>query len=261
MVRRTPRPTGASQAQNTRAHGALITAAGPQMRALLHDLALPTFRRYASRWGYAVIVDDLHLDGIGADDAAQQAKWAKIHLLRDALKAYPLVLWLDADVLILRNDEDIAERLHPDDFQGLVMENVPYEHRMNPNTGVWLMRSCPTAFEFLAAVEAAGPQPGPWADQGAVLEVLGWDRGDDRYHWARPGRGSRFLGGTSWLPPGWNQPYVGGRTEKDVFNSAAESYATRPCVPRPHALHFMGMKPTARYEQMAAAVRAIQAAS
>lgn len=110
---------------------------------------------------------------------------------------------------------------------------------MNPNTGVWLMRSSRSAFEFLDAVEAAGPQPGPWADQGAVLAALGWDRGDERYHWAGPGPGSRFLAGTSWLPPGWNQPYLEGRTDENCYNGSAASYVGRPDRSGPvrHPLH------------------------
>ena len=190
-------------------------------------------------------------DGDGADGAAQRAKWAKIDLLRRALTRYPLAVWLDADVLIVRDDEDIASHLHPDHFHALVMEQVPHEHRVNPNTGVWVMRSCPTAFRFLDAVQAAGPQPGPWADQGAVLAVLGWDRGDQQHWWARPGGGSRYLSATSWLPPGWNQPYLGGRVPENLFNSSAASYRGRPTVPDPHAIHFMGMTRDARYRHMA----------
>jgi hypothetical protein len=230
------------------------------MRAALHELALPTFHRFAARWGYAVHAEDLPTDGIGADAAAQQAKWTKIRLLREALSDLPLALWLDADVLLAREDEDIAVHLHPDCFQALAIEQVPHEHRVNPNTGVWLMRSCPRAFDFLDAVEAAGPQPGPWADQGAVLATLGWDRGDERYWWSRPGHGGHFLAGTSWLPTGWNQPYLLGRNDEDLFNGSANSYEDRPTVTAPHAVHFMGMTPAARYRHMAAATAALTTA-
>jgi hypothetical protein len=232
--------------------GAVVTAAGPQMRPVLHDLALPTFRTWARCWGWTVLPHDLASDGVGADHGAQSAKWAKLRLLRKALQQHPLVLWLDADVLLLGVEEDISTHLHPDSFQALALESVPAEHRVNPNTGVWLLRSCPQSLAFLDAVEEAGPQPGPWADQGAVLAALGWNRGDANYHWARPGEGSRFLAGTSWLPPGWNQPWVEDRTESDCFNSEACSYADRPRVPNPRALHFMGMAPAARYRAMAA---------
>ena len=130
---------------------------------------------------------------------------------------------------------------------------------MNPNTGVWLLRSCPESFAFLDSVEDAGPQPGPWADQGAVRAALGWDRGDERYHWARPGPGSRHLSGTSWLPTGWNQPYVDGRCAAESFNSGAGSYRDRPRVDDPHALHFMGMSPAARYRAMGEATPLLHA--
>lgn len=232
--------------------GALVTAAGPRMRSVLHDLALPSFRRYARRWNWSVVVKDLPSDGAGATPGAQQAKWVKLHLLRQALQSHQLALWVDADVLLLRQDEDLTMHLHPEHFQAFVLEQVPSEHRVNPNTGVWLMRSCPQAFAFLDAVEAAGPQPGPWADQGGVLAALGWDRGDDSYRWARPGPGNAFLAGTGWLPPGWNQPYLQDRRDAECFNSAAASYGDRPQVRDPHALHFMGMTPEARYRAMAA---------
>jgi hypothetical protein len=242
---------GLTNAEDRPVRGALVTAAGPSMRRALHDLALPTFAAYARRWGWQVLAEDLATDAAATSSAAQQAKWAKVRLLRQALVHHPLALWIDADVLLLRDDEDLVMHLHPDHFQSLALEQVPAEHRVNPNTGVWLMRSCPQAFAFLDAVEQVGQQPGPWADQGAVLAALGWDRGDTDYSWARPGPGNAFLAGTSWLPPGWNQPYQGTRLEQGSFNSSAGSYADRPRVLDPHALHFMGMQPCARYEAMA----------
>lgn len=231
------------------------TAAGPGMWAVLHELALPTFARYADRFGYDLRAIDLPADGERVDDQAQRAKWAKIAIIRAALADYAVAVWLDADALVLRADEDIAAHLHPGHFQALALEQVPLEHRVNPNTGVWVLRSTPAAFRFLDAVEAAGPQPGPWADQGAVLATLGWNRGDERYHWARPGAGNGFLAGTSWLPPGWNQPYLGPRDAQDLYNGSVDSYRDRPAVPDPHVLHFMGMTAPARYRHMSAALR------
>ena len=256
-----PRDTRGDGSGLARARGVIVTAAGPTMRTVLHDLALPTFRRLADRWGYDVHAADVKVDGEGASESAQAAKWLKVSLLREALHDYPMALWLDADVLVMRTDEDIADHLHPGHFQALALEHVPFEHRVNPNTGVWLMRSCPESFSFLDAVSAAGRQPGPWSDQGAVLAALGWRRGDDQYRWAGPGMGSPFLLRTSWLPTGWNQPYLDGRTAETCYNSSPESYATRPQVPRPNALHFMGMTPAARWSHMTeCALRASEAA-
>lgn len=223
------------------------------MQRVLQDVSLPAFEHYAGKWGYDVQATLLPHDGSGADGAAQAAKWQKIQLLRHALMCHEIVVWFDADVLIERDDDDVAEHLHPDHFQALALEQVPAEHRINPNTGVWVLRSCPSAFAFLASVDACGPQPGPWADQGAVLAALGWDRGDHSYRWARPGAGSYFLRRTSWLPPSWNQPYLGPRRAEDSFNSDVASYDGRPAVAQPHAVHFMGLTPDARYRHMVTA--------
>lgn len=230
----------------------LLTAAGPGMREIMHELAVPTFRSYAQAWGYEVHAVDLASDGVGADPDAQRVKWAKVSLLREALRDHAVVVWLDADVLLLRQDEDVASLLHPRAFQGLVLEHVPAEDRVNPNTGVWVLRSCPTALAFLQAVEAAGRQPGPWADQGAVLAALGWRRGDQRYRGARPGAPTAFSRRTSWLPDRWNSPFLGPRRAQDCFSSAPESYVGRSHDIDPSALHFMGLTPAARWRAMSA---------
>ena len=256
-----PRGAGGGGSGLGRPRGVIVTAAGPTMQTVLHDFALPTFRRLADRWGFDVHAAQVQADGEGASELAQAAKWLKVSLLRQALRDYPLALWLDADVLVMRTDEDITQHLHPGHFQALALEHVPFEHRVNPNTGVWLMRSCAESFSFLDAVSEAGRQPGPWSDQGAVLAALGWRRGDEQYRWAGPGLGSPFLLRTSWLPTGWNQPYLDGRTAETCYNSSPESYATRPQVPHPNVLHFMGMTPQARWSHMAdCALRASQAA-
>lgn len=221
------------QRMRRRRSRALVTAAGPRMRPVLNDLSLPTFARYAARWEWQLLVEDL------VSDAGGTVEWDKVRLLRQALDVYELVLWLDAETLLLRDDEDVACHLHPDHFQALGLEHVPSEHRVNPTTGAWLLRSCPEAFAFLDAVDAAGPQAGPWAVQGAVLAALGWDRGDERYHWSRPGPGSLHLTGTSWLPQSWNQ---------QLLDQQAQGGSR---VPDPHVLHFHGMPPTDRYRAMA----------
>jgi hypothetical protein len=249
-----PLPDRGAAAATTES-GIILTAAGPNMQRVMREISLPSFYHYACRWNWAVHCEELAVDGVGADDSARRAKWAKVDLLRAALVRYQFALWLDADVLIVRTDDDIREHLHPESFQALALEQVPFEHRINPNTGVWLMRSGPAAFAFLDAVERLGQQPGPWADQGAVLGALGWHRGDTQYRWARPGVGNDFVAHTSWLPPAWNQPAVAARREEEVYTSTARSYEDRPTVSEPYALHFMGMTPAARYRHMSVAAR------
>ena len=214
----------------------LITAAGPNMMPVLEGYSLPAFKRFADEHGYTVHVEKLAENSAARKSkAAKEARWQKIRLMRQALEDNDVAVLFDADVLICRFDQDIADNLAPSDYQGLVLHDVPAEQRINPNTGVWVMRRTQKAFDFLAAVEGVGMPEGRWSDQGAVMAALGWIPGDDRYHGARmPEVGSEFLDGTAWLPIGWNQPYMDKRPNP-------EAYVGRPTVAHPYAVHFMAM--------------------
>src|SRR5687768_1702581 len=45
-------------------------AAGPNMRAVMHDLTRPGFQRYADRWSHELRAVDLENDGARADPSA-----------------------------------------------------------------------------------------------------------------------------------------------------------------------------------------------
>lgn len=213
----------------------LLSAAGPNMVPILEKYSQPLFERFAAAQGYDVQVAALEEDDVTRKGGkAKSARWAKINLMQQALRSHDLVAWFDADVLIRRTDEDIADHLGSEDFQGLVLHSVPTERRINPNTGVWVMRNSEIALDFLDEVQEIGMPDGRWADQGAVLKALGWIMGDENYYGARPGPGTRFTAGTAYLPTGWNQPHKAPR-------SNAANYVGRPEVADPQAIHFMGM--------------------
>lgn len=198
--------------------------------------SLPTFQRYGEAQGYDVVAEQIEQDSDQwHSENGRSARWAKLGIIRRALKNSDVTAWFDADMVICRDDEDISDYLRAGSFQALTIEQVPSERRVNPNTGVWVMRHCAEAFDFLDAVEEAGPQPGPWMDQGAVLKILGWERGDENYHGARPGLGNEYLRNTSWLPVGWNQPFVDRPDGEEVWS-------TRPIERSPRAVHFQGMR-------------------
>lgn len=223
----------------------LLTAAGPNMETVLERFSLPLFERFAETHNYAVEAHSLGEDSLlRKDNRAIAARWQKIGLLRKCLEKNDVVAWFDADVMIARRDEDIADHLAATDFQGLVLHNVPAEDRINPNTGVWLMRNSPQSFDFLDEVEETGIVSQRWADQAAAMQVLDWQMGDTRHTGARmPDSPNYFAAATSWLPTGWNQPYVDNRPNP-------EAYVGRPLVENPHAVHFMAMTITDRLTHM-----------
>ena len=84
---------------------------GPH-EALL-EISRPTFAAYAERHGYELITST-------EADPRRPPAWAKVPMLREALAAYDLVLWIDADAVIVDGTRDIADELAPDRFLGLV---------------------------------------------------------------------------------------------------------------------------------------------
>lgn len=226
----------------------LVTSAGPNMMRVLTEFSLPRFQRFGAEQGYDIHVEELSKDSLTRkSEDAKSARWQKMRILRAALKQYDTVAWFDADVLIRRYDEDIARHLADTSFQGLVLHDVPAEDRINPNTGVWVIRNRQESFDFLNAVEDIGMPQGRWADQGAVMRALDWINGDENYRGARmPTAKNRFVQGTTWLPIGWNQPYCEDRPNP-------EAYVGRPTVADPHALHFMAMTIDERVAAMASA--------
>lgn len=209
--------------------------AGPNMKPVL-DLSLPLFSEFADRHGYT-----LQVSHVSADDAdrwsttAKAVRWQKVSFIESILKQNDFVVWFDADVLLRRIDTDILDSLDASDYQGLVLHSVPFEKRITPNTGVWVIRNTEKSFRFLDRVSKIGMTEGRWADQGAVLRALEWILGDEHYHGARmPDAPTQFIEGTTWLPLELNLPYRDNRPD-------AEEYAGRPTVDNPFAIHFSRM--------------------
>jgi hypothetical protein len=165
--------------------------AGPMGTVL--DLSAQTFRRLAEVHGYDVVI------GNGDDADERPAPWGKIRLIRRLLAYYEVVLWLDADTVVLSFDRDPVDDLPAACFQGLVQHRRDDE--LIPNTGVWLLRSEPRSFEFLDAVWNADEFiDDMWWENGAVIDLLGYT-----VRPTRPSKPSPWLDGTAWLDDTWNK--------------------------------------------------------
>jgi hypothetical protein len=105
---------------------ALATIASGRHAELLR-LSGPTFRAYADRHGYELVI------GAGEMPEPRAGAWAKVPLIRRLLDTYELVLWVDVDAMILDGSVDVAELLDVDAFQGLVLNGTS-----GPNTALLL---------------------------------------------------------------------------------------------------------------------------
>jgi galactosyl transferase GMA12/MNN10 family len=175
--------------------------AGPH-EALL-AVSEPTFRAYGERHGYEVITST-------EADPARPPAWAKVPMIRAALDAHDLVLWIDADAVIVDAGEDIAAALEPDAQLALVQH--PRDDGLVPNTGVTVWRSGDFARELLDRMWASKRFiDHPWWENAALLDALGYD-------FPRFNRLDRVLRrrmrapapspAVQFLPPEWNWTYL-----------------------------------------------------
>jgi hypothetical protein len=151
-------------------------------------LTVPTIKRYANRHGMDSQVAELL-------DFGLPPSWLKVTLLRDLLdQGYDGVLWVDADALFVRTDEDIR-----------TLATAPWNwvHNEYYQPG----QPCVPCAGVLAVTQGAQPildhvwklqevyRDHPWWEQRAALEVFGWDE---------PSGTLRNPDGQAALPARWN---------------------------------------------------------
>jgi hypothetical protein len=139
---------------------------GPQARLL--GLAACSFRPYAARHGYELA---LHTD---VRDPSRPAPWSKIALLRELADTHDLLLWLDADLVIVDRSLDIATELEEGRFLYLA-EHATGEGRM-PNSGVMMLRGGRETIAFLDDVYAQEDLINHrWWENAAICRLLGYE--------------------------------------------------------------------------------------
>jgi hypothetical protein len=173
----------------------------------------PTFRAYGERHGYEVVTST-------TADPARPPAWSKVAMLRETLEGFDLVLWIDADAVIVDGRDDIADALAPEAQLGLVQHR--HGDQLVPNTGVMLWRAGEFSRSLLERMwDTKRLIHHPWWENAALLDALGYDlpstgrldralrrvtgRGPRA---CRPVRPSPYRDGTQFLPPAWNWSYL-----------------------------------------------------
>jgi hypothetical protein len=163
---------------------------GPQARLL--RVARTTFAPFARRHGY-----DMHLH-YEPMDSSRPAPWSKIVALQRLQDDYDLLLWLDADLMIVDGREDIATELADGRFLHLV-EHSTKEGRL-PNSGVMVLRTGQDCRAFLSEVWAQDDLiDHTWWENAAICRLLGYELDPPR-----PGAPTRWLERTKFISGRWN---------------------------------------------------------
>lgn len=144
-----------------------IVSLGVGAQTRLLRLASRSFKRYASRHGYELVLQTSILD------RTRPVPWSKVVLLRKLASSYDLLLWLDADLVVVDPSTDIAEELEDGRFLYLV-EHRTREGQM-PNSGVMLLRGGAETISFLDDVYAQEDLVAHrWWENAAICRLLGY---------------------------------------------------------------------------------------
>lgn len=147
-------------------------ASGPYARLL--DLTRPRLERYAELHGWELIVLT------EADAHGRPPTWAKVPLLADLLRRYPLVAFIDADAVIVDDSLDLATELRRRRDFYLVEHTHPAATdppgiEVTANAGVMMLRATRWMQRFLAAVWAQEDLiEHRWCENAAMMRLLGY---------------------------------------------------------------------------------------
>jgi SAM-dependent methyltransferase len=134
--------------------------------ASLGERTSKVIRAYAKRHGYQAIV------ATNPIDASRPATWSKLLLIEQYLTENPAcawLMWIDANAVIT-NPKQRLEDLIDDGVDFLACDDQP---RSQVNTGVFLIRNCPSALEMLRRAYAKVTYiHHPWREAPAVVEAL-----------------------------------------------------------------------------------------
>lgn len=205
---------------------AVITGAvGPHVQLL--EWTVPTMRRYAE-----VMDMDYAQYELGITDLPPS--WEKILLLRNKLEAgYEGVLWVDADAMFVRFDEDVRP-LAP---AGWNWVHNRYDQMPTKWTSPWPCVPC-------AGIVAVRPEgiptldtlwemrheyaDAPWWEQSAALDLFGWD----------PVTGElRDPEGQAALPARWDWTPASPCDDRVILHASGMPFDDRIDLLRANAIH------------------------
>lgn len=170
---------------------------------------MPLMRQYADRHGMQKYCACLN--------GGRPPSWMKIPYLIEGLDHFDRVLWMDADVVVVKHDENILDAVPEGAAQALVEHDT--DRGPVPNCGVWVVTKAMRPF-LLAAWEGERFVHHCWWEQAAIVTQMGYDVTEDADGLPLCTRvfATDLLRQTAFLPPRWNHHHAdAGRTLEPNF--------------------------------------------
>ena len=108
----------------------VLCSLGIGPHADLLELAKPTYETYAHLHEYDLVLSEqpLTLD--------RPASWNKVLLIRQLLGQYELIMWVDADAMVVNPEVDIVSATDDSHFLWMVEHHVDVQNEPLFNSGV-----------------------------------------------------------------------------------------------------------------------------
>lgn len=153
----------------------VLTSFGFGNQKQLLRIASPTFVKYAQEHNYDLFIPSESF--FSETTKTRHYSWWKIELISKLFNIYDRILWIDADVVVVRCDKDILDELDNDSHVGMVVHEVPIG--FVPNCGVWTLdKKCMSWFPDLWQYNKL-PRSDGWWEQDAMLYKLGINSGSN----------------------------------------------------------------------------------
>jgi hypothetical protein len=154
----------------------VITSFGIGEHKRLLGLSIPTFYLYAQNHNYDVYLPNISF--FNDDIKSMPPSWWKIDVIKYLFQYYDQVLWIDADVIICRFEEDIANHISNNHDFGVVVHET--NDGQVPNCGVWFLnKSCLGWLDSLKNFNYFNRSK-CWWEQASLLHLLGIDPDADK---------------------------------------------------------------------------------
>lgn len=149
----------------------ILASFGFENHAKMLVTSSPSFIFYANRFNYDVFFpcESFFSDSI----KSKPFSWWKIELITNLLHDYDRVLWLDADVIICKFDQDINNELDNNDHFGLVVHQLI--EGLVPNCGVWIVDKKSLSWLDQLWKYDNLSRSHDWWEQNALMEFIGID--------------------------------------------------------------------------------------
>ena len=149
----------------------VITSFGINEHRDLLALSIPTLYLYSQNHKYDLFIPNDSFFSL--ETKVMPPSWWKLDIIEYLFQSYDQVLWIDADVLICRFDQDISNDIDMNSDFGVVVHETP--DGQIPNCGVWFLNKSCLSWLLKLKNHKNFKRSSCWWEQASLMYMLGMD--------------------------------------------------------------------------------------